>query len=119
MKKLIILVGISWGISTQAGTIVRAPMLDYLPTENYAMFEIKSNMINFQKIILDCQGFNMGVYFYNKDKVQNQFHMDEQDCEGFHQFLTDSKNQHQSICLEIDANSKVLEVTDKKLEDCK
>ena len=119
MKKLIVLVGMSGALVTQAGVIVRAPVQDYLPTENYAMFEIKSNASAFQKIILDCQGFNMGVYFYNNNKMQTQVHMDEPDCEEFHQFLTDANSQHQSVCLELDADAKFLEVTDKKEEDCK
>jgi hypothetical protein len=117
MKKLIVLVCVVGVFSASAGNVIRSSMMDYLPTENYAMFEIKT--IKYQKLILDCQGFNMGMYFYNNDKVQTQIHMDEADCEDFNQFLTDANNQHQSVCLELDADAKRLEVTDKKIEDCK
>lgn len=117
MKKLMILVGIGGALTAQAGEVVRTPLQDYVLTENYAMFEIKTP--KFQKVILDCQGFNMGVYFYNNSKIQTQVHMDEPDCEEFHQFLTESNDQHRAVCLELDADANFLEVTDKKEDDCK
>lgn len=119
MKKLIIFVGLMGAQIAQAGAITRMPVLDYLSTENYAMFEIKSNTPTYQKIILDCQGFNMGVYFYKNRKVETQVHLDEADCEDFHQFLSESNNQHRPVCLELDADARYIEVSDKKVEECK
>jgi hypothetical protein len=117
MKKLIVIVGLISFYGAHAGELVRTPIIDYLPTDNYAMFEIKTKL--YQKVILDCQGFNMGVYFYKHNKIQNQIHMDESDCQNFHQFLTDSKAQNHLGCLEYDAEAKQLEVTDKKAKECK
>jgi hypothetical protein len=116
MKKLIILVGVIGVFSAKAAQVTRSSVEDYQTTENYAMFEIKTPA--FQKVILDCQGFNMGVYFYQNDKIQTQIHMDEEDCLNFNQFLNASKVGHVPVCLELDAEAKYLEVTDKKAEDC-
>jgi hypothetical protein len=117
MKKLIILVGLIGAFNANADAIIRSSISAYLPTENYAMFELKAT--KFQKVILDCQGFNMGVYFYKKDKTQNQIHMDEPECVEFAQFLEDAMKKHQAVCFELDADQNFLDVTDKNSKDCK
>ena len=99
-----------------AGAVVRLPVLDYLPTDNYAMFEIKT--LHYQKVILDCQGFIHGLYFYNSDKYERQISMDEESCDSFHQFLTDAKTNHKPVCLELDTALNSVDVTDKSA-DCK
>jgi len=117
MKKLIVLVGIMGSFALQAEQIERMTMKDYLPTEFDEMFEIKTDL--YKKVILDCQGFFKGVYFYRQDKISHQIYMEEEDCKDLNQYLVDAKNQHQAICFELDAEEKILEITDKSVSECK
>lgn len=117
MKKLIVLVGMLGSFALYAEQVERMPMQDYLPTEFDEMFEIKTDAYN--KVVLDCWGFVKGVYFYRQDKISTQVYMEETECLEFNQFLADAKNQHQAVCLELDADAKFLEVTNKTPEECK
>lgn len=116
MKKLIVFVGLLSSLTVSAESIIRMPMEDYLPTDNYAMFEIKTT--HFQKVVLDCQGFIHGMYFYNNDKYERQIAMDEQDCDSLNKYLTTAKAEHQPVCLELDTDANSLEVSEKSTE-CK
>ena len=116
MRKLIVLVGVLGTLAAHGEEIVLMPLLDYIPTENYAMFEIKT--LHYQKVILDCQGFIHGLYFYHSDKYERQIPMDETDCENFHQFLSEANAEHRSVCLELHKDSNSLEVTDKT-DECR
>lgn len=117
MKKLIVLVGIVSSFALRAEQIERMAMKDYLPTEFDEMYEIKTDA--YKKVILDCQGFFKGVYFYRENKISLQVYMEEDDCKTLNQYFTDAKKQHQEICLELDADAKYLDVTEKPAANCK
>jgi hypothetical protein len=117
MKKLIIFVGLLSSFNVSAESILKMPMKDYLPTNNYAMFEIKTT--HFQKVVLDCQGFIHGMYFYNNNKYERQIAMDEQDCNSLNEYLTLANSEHQPVCLELNTDANSLDVTEKSADDCK
>lgn len=117
MKKLIVLVGVLGAMAAQASSVVKMPLLDYQPTENYAMYEIKT--LHYQKVVLDCQGFIHGMYFYNSDKYERQIAMDEQDCDSLHEYLLDAHDKNKPVCLELNKDFNSLEVSETPLPDCK
>lgn len=117
MKNMLILVGILGAFAVKAESVVNLPVLAYLPTQFELMHEIKTNQ--YEKVVLDCQGYVMGMYFYQNGKYERQIVMTEKSCLEFDKFLVDTQEQHQPVCLELDRDSNSLDVTDKDLDECK
>jgi hypothetical protein len=91
------------------------PMLDYTKTEFDYMYEVKTEA--YQKIILDCQGFIMGMGFYYNDQMERKIYMDEETCQDVNQFLRDSKKNNEPVCLELNAETNSI-LFSRKTTDC-
>lgn len=116
MKKLIILIGILASNGVFADLIAKMPMKDYVSTKFDYMYEIKTD--NYDKIILDCQGFVKGLYFYWGGSLERQIVMEEELCDYTNEFLTKSKAEKNPVCLELNADENSI-VFSREVEKCK
>ena len=117
MKNLIVLVGIMGSMMAKADTFSRMPVEDYFKTNFDYMYEIKT--AKYDKIILDCQGFIMGMSFYanNNSEAERKIYMDEELCDQVNQFLTDSKTNKEPVCLELNVEKNSI-VFSRKTDEC-
>jgi hypothetical protein len=99
----------------KAELISRMPVKDYVQTNFDFMYEIKTD--NYQKIVLDCQGFIKGMRFYYNDQEERLIYMDEEVCDEANKFLSDSKVNGEPVCLELDADLNSI-LFSRKTTDC-
>lgn len=91
-------------------------MKDYVKTEFDYMFEVKTD--KYEKVILDCQGFIMGMSFYYNGSLERKVYMDEDVCGEVNQFLSESKANSEPVCMELNVETNAL-VFSRKTTDCR
>lgn len=116
MKKLMILIGITLSLGAKADLIARMPVLDYSKTNYDYVWEIKTE--KYQKVLLDCQGFIMGMSFYYNGQQERKVFMDDSTCQDVFTFIKDSKDNKEPVCMELNADQNSL-VFSRKTDDCK
>jgi hypothetical protein len=111
MKKLIVLLGLSLAFGIKAETFEKTLMEDYTPVANMDFaFEIKT--ARYEKVILDCQSFITGINFYKNKKVIHSIYLDAYgDCQNMHDYLNESKQNKEPVCLELDVEKNALTVS--------
>jgi hypothetical protein len=115
MRKLILLLGFSVAMSAKAEMIARMPVIDYVKTDFDYMYEIKTD--KYQKIILDCQGFIMGMNFYSVNQLERKIVMDEELCQEVNSYLGDAKKNGDPVCMELNTEDNSI-VFSGKTTDC-
>lgn len=103
-------------LTAKADSIARMPILDITKTKYDYMWEVKTE--KYQKILLDCQGFIMGMSFYYNNQLERKIVMSDQACQEVYTFIKDSKDNQEPACMELDVDQNSL-VFSRKAEDCK
>jgi hypothetical protein len=118
MKKLIILVGLTFTFTLKAETYQRMPIMGLVPVKNmYASFKIFTP--KYDKIILDCQSFINGMTFFHHKKIVREIKMvNYTDCGDVHDFIEQSKINKEPVCLEIEEESNTLNLSNSAASDC-
>lgn len=118
MKKIIILVGLLSVFSVQAETYQKVAVTELVPLANmYAAFEIVTP--KYEKIILDCQSFINGMNFYNNKKIVREIKMiNYTDCNNVYDFISQSQEAKQPVCMEIEEESNTLSLSNDEAVDC-
>lgn len=118
MKKMMILVGLLSAFTIKAETYQRSPVVGMLPVENmYASFEVLTP--KYDKVILDCQSFINGMTFYNNMKVVHDVRMvNYDDCNNVYDFISQSRAANKPICLEIEVQSNVINLSNDEASAC-
>lgn len=118
MKKMIILVGLMSSLLAKAETFQRTPVLGVIALDNmYAAYEVLTP--KYEKIILDCQSFIHGMNFYNDSKIVREIKMvDYGNCENVYDFISQSKEENKSVCMEVAEESNTITLSNDEASDC-
>jgi hypothetical protein len=118
MKSLIVLVGIMGSFGIMANERIAMKEYKAVPGMDYA-FELVTDQ--YQKVVLDCQGFAGGMRFYNHKKLKHEFYLDNyKACPAMHEFIKKSTEDELPVCLDIEADPDTQKetLTVSNEEDC-
>jgi hypothetical protein len=118
MKKVIILIGILSAFAIKAETYIRTPAYEISGAENmYAGFNIKTS--KFDKVFLDCQSLVHSMNFYIDKKIVHKTKMvDYNSCDNISNFIYQSLEKDKSVCIEIEVESKSINLSNDEASDC-
>ncbi|MBY0413130.1 MAG: hypothetical protein K2Q18_03145 [Bdellovibrionales bacterium] len=118
MKKMIILIGLSFSLQTVfAGEVVKMPMQDFTPTDGMDyIFNIKTT--KFEKVVLDCQSFITGMSFSSGGVEKSNIYLDMFMCEEMVSYLSESQRENLPVCIGLDSENQELYITREEGKDC-
>lgn len=113
MRKTIGLMTLLFSLSTLA-QVQSIQVEEYLSTDMDFIFEISNK--NYEKVVLDCQGFINGVNLYDHHGRHDLLILDIGECEDIHVQIVQGLEKEAPVCLKVDLDRRAYQVTEDYCE---